>query len=152
VLVWMVILSHHAGQFRVISESATAAIVLVLSALMVSRVRFRSFKDLRWSRRTAGALLLVGGVYAAIVYAGLHRASIFLLLVTAYIALGLAEEVIFFRSRRAEARASRESRAAEAALVPAREEEVLRELGAFDNTEEEAPAAGTPEAPATKGA
>jgi CDP-diacylglycerol--serine O-phosphatidyltransferase len=143
VLVLMVILSHNAGQFRVVSESATAAIVLVLSALMVSRVRFRSFKDLRPNRKLAGMLLLIGGVYAAIVLADLQRASIFLFLVSAYIGLGLAEEVIFFKARRAEARASREAQAAAEAPAPAREEEeVLRELGAYEETEED------PESPA----
>jgi len=146
VLVMMVILSHHAGEFRVISESATAAIVLVLSVLMVSRVRFRSFKDVRWNGKTAGMLLLIAGVYGAIVYTGLHRASIFLFLVTAYIGLGLAEEVIFFRTRRAEARASRQA-AAEPAPAPVGEEEVLRELGAYDETEESPP---QPTSPATK--
>jgi CDP-diacylglycerol--serine O-phosphatidyltransferase len=149
VLVFMVIISHHAGQFRVVSESATAAIVLVLSVLMVSRVRFRSFKDVRFNRKTAGMLLLIAGVYGAIVYAGLHRASIFLFLVTAYIGLGLAEEVIFFRTRRAEARASRQA-AAQTPAPPAREEEeVLRELGAYDETEDPAPPEGSG-APAPK--
>jgi CDP-diacylglycerol---serine O-phosphatidyltransferase len=116
--------------------------VLVLSVLMVSRVRFRSFKDVRFNGKTAGMLLLIGGAYATIVYAGLHRASIFLFLVTAYIALGLAEEVIFFRARRAEARATRqaaaEAVAEAAAAAPAQEEEVLRELGAYDETEDPA--------------
>jgi len=150
VLVFMVIISHHAGQFRVVSESATAAIVLVLSVLMVSRVRFRSFKDIRWNGKTAGMLLLIAGVYGAIVYAGLHRAMIFLFLVTAYIALGLAEEVLFFRSRRAEARASKQAAAAEAAAAPAQEEEVLRELGAYDETEDPVPPPEPPGAPAAK--
>jgi CDP-diacylglycerol--serine O-phosphatidyltransferase len=147
VLVMMVILSHHSGDFRVISESATAAIVLVLSVLMVSRVRFRSFKDVRWNARTAGVLLLIAGVYAAIRYAGLHRAAIFLFLVTAYIGLGLAEEVIFFRTRRAEARASRQ--APEPPPSPSHEEEVLRELGAYDETDD-APPEPTSASPATK--
>jgi CDP-diacylglycerol--serine O-phosphatidyltransferase len=139
VLVFMVIVSHNAGQFRLVSETSTAVIVLVLSALMVSRVRFRSFKDVRWNGKTAGVLLLVAGAYGAIVSAGLERASIFLFLVMAYIGLGLAEEVIFFRSRRAEARAEKEPKGPSAAAVPspAREEEVLRELGAFDDTEGE---------------
>jgi len=131
VLVFMVIVSHHAGQFRVISESSTAGIVLVLSALMVSRVRFRSFKDVRPNGKTAGVLLLVGGAYGAIVYAGLERASIFLFLVAAYIGLGLSEEVIVFRARRAAARAAREAKAS----ASVEEQEVLRELGAFDDTE-----------------
>jgi CDP-diacylglycerol---serine O-phosphatidyltransferase len=154
VLVMMVILSHNAGQFRLVSESATAVIVLVLSALMVSRVRFRSFKDLRMNRKFAGMMLLIGGVYAAIVFADLQRASIFLFLVAAYIGLGLAEELIFFKSRRAEARASREAQTAAAAAAevaaPAREEEVLRELGAYDETEDPAPADGSTGSPAPK--
>jgi CDP-diacylglycerol--serine O-phosphatidyltransferase len=150
VLVLMVILSHHSGDYRVVSESATAAIVLVLSVLMVSRVRFRSFKDIRWNAKTAGMLLLIGGVYGAIRYTGLARASIFLFLVSAYIGLGLAEEVIFFRTRRAEARASRQAAAETAA--PVGEEEVLRELGAYDETEESPPnpSSPNPSSPATK--
>jgi CDP-diacylglycerol--serine O-phosphatidyltransferase len=150
VLVMMVILSHNAGQFRVISESATAAIVLVLSTLMVSRVRFRSFKDVRWNGKTAGMLLLIAGVYASISYAGLHRASIFLFLVTAYIGLGLAEEVIFFRARRAEARAAREPTPPPAPLATDGEEEVLRELGAFDETDDDESPAGSSGTPAAK--
>jgi CDP-diacylglycerol--serine O-phosphatidyltransferase len=129
--------SHNAGQFRLVSETSTAIIVAVLSALMVSRVRFRSFKDVRLNGKTAGVLLLIAGAYGAIVSAGLERASIFLFLVMAYIALGLTEEVIFFRSRRVEARAARESKDAPAAASPVREEEVLRELGAFDDEDED---------------
>jgi CDP-diacylglycerol--serine O-phosphatidyltransferase len=150
VLVMMVILSHNAGSYRVVSESATAAIVLVLSTLMVSRVRFRSFKDVRFNGKTAGMLLLIGGAYAAIVYAGLHRASIFLVLVAAYIVLGLAEEVIFFKARRAEARARRIPTPPPLVVTPPDgEEEVLRELGAFDETDDE-PTGDSPGTPATK--
>jgi CDP-diacylglycerol--serine O-phosphatidyltransferase len=138
VLVFMVIVSHNAGQYRLVSETSTAVIVVVLSALMVSRVRFRSFKDVRLNGKTAGVLLLVGGAYLAIVKAGLERASIFLFLVMAYIGLGLTEEVIFFRSRRAEARAARTPEPS--SPPPAREEEVLRELGAFDSTDDDPPA------------
>jgi CDP-diacylglycerol---serine O-phosphatidyltransferase len=132
VLVFMVIVSHNAGPFRLLSETSTAVIVLVLSALMVSRVRFRSFKDVRLTGKTVGVLLLIIGASAAIIFTGLEKAFIFLLLVLAYIGLGLAEEVIFFRSRRLEAKD-----AARAAPTPApREEEVLRELGAFDSDED----------------
>jgi CDP-diacylglycerol---serine O-phosphatidyltransferase len=135
VLVFMVIVSHNADQYRLVSEGSTAVIVLVLSALMVSRVRFRSFKDLRLSGKTLGLFLLVAGACGAIVFVGLEKAFIFLFLVVAYITLGLAEEVIFFRSRRAEAR---DAAARTAALAAApREEDVLRELGAFDDTEDD---------------
>jgi CDP-diacylglycerol--serine O-phosphatidyltransferase len=152
VLVLMVIVSHNAGQFRLLSETGTAVVVLVLSALMVSRVRFRSFKDLRPTKKTLGFVLLIVGASAAIVLAGFETAFVFLFLVLAYIALGLAEEVIFFRSRRAEARAARAEaarhlRPAEApqGAPPGEEEAVLRELGAFDETEEEAAGASRTE-------
>ncbi len=135
VLVFMVIVSHNAGEYRAVSEKGTAAIVLVLSALMVSRVRFRSFKDVRLTQRTVRVLVLVGGASAAIVLAGLEKAFIFLFLVLAYIALGLAEEVIFFRSRRAEAKGNALP-AQPAPPGPAQEEDVLRELGAFDSVED----------------
>ena len=117
VLVFMVIVSHNAGPFRLIGESSTAIIVLVLSALMVSRVRFRSFKDVRLTGKTVGVLLLIIGASAAIIFAGLEKAFIFLVLVLAYIGLGLAEEIIFFKSRRMEARAHR---ARSPAAVPPR--------------------------------
>jgi CDP-diacylglycerol---serine O-phosphatidyltransferase len=132
VLVFMVIVSHNAGPFRIIGETSTAIIVLVLSALMVSRVRFRSFKDVRLSGKTVGVLLLIIGAFGAIVFAGLEKAFIFLVLVLAYIGLGLAEEIIFFKARRLEARDA----ARPPEPPPPREEEVLRELGAFDSDED----------------
>jgi CDP-diacylglycerol--serine O-phosphatidyltransferase len=123
VLVFMVIVSHNAGSYQLVSEGSTALIVLVLSTLMVSRVRFRSFKELRLNLKTVGILLLVVGACVAIVVAGLEKA------------LGLAEEVIFFRRRRAQERSESQTPAPDSA--PAQEEDVLRELGAFDGEDEE---------------
>jgi CDP-diacylglycerol--serine O-phosphatidyltransferase len=135
VLVFMVIVSHNAGSYQLVSEGSTALIVLVLSTLMVSRVRFRSFKELRLNFKTVGILLLVVGACVAIVMAGLEKAFIFLFLVLSYVVLGLAEEVIFFRRRRAQERS--ELRAPAPDPAPAQEEDVLRELGAFDGEDDE---------------
>jgi CDP-diacylglycerol---serine O-phosphatidyltransferase len=133
-LVFMVIVSHHAGEYRFLSESSTAIIVLVLSFLMVSRVRFRSFKELRFSLKTMGVVLLIAGACTAWVWAGFAKAFIFLFLVLAYIVLGLAEEVLFYRRRRAQERsAAQPMPVPETPSVP--DEEVLRELGAFDDEE-----------------
>lgn len=132
VLVLMVIVSHNAGAYRLVSESSTAIIVLVLSLLMVSRVRFRSFKDLRLTHRTVAVMLLLGGTFMAVVRAGIAKGFIFLLLVAAYITLGLAEEVVFFRSRRRDKAAQ-----APAASEPEQDEAVLRELGAFETEPDE---------------
>jgi CDP-diacylglycerol--serine O-phosphatidyltransferase len=126
----MVIVSHNAAEYKLVSESSTAIIVLVLSFLMVSRVRFRSFKEFRLSLKTVGVLLLVAGASAAWIRTGLAKAFIFLFLVLAYIVLGLAEEVLFYRRRRAQDRATTSPPQPEAPALP--DEEVLRELGAFD--------------------
>jgi hypothetical protein len=56
--------------------------------------------------------------------------------VMAYIVLGLAEEILFFKSRR---QAAREAKADAKRTVPAGppEEEVLRELGAYETSSQE---------------
>ncbi len=156
VLVLMVIVSHNAGQYRGISEGFVAGVVLVLSYLMVSRIRFRSFKDLSFNRKTVGLFLLAGGCAVAVIVNGVDKAFIFLLLITAYIVLGLTETIIFLKrsyvDRHLERRAASASSAAPlpAATTPVEEDappaddEVLRELGAFDPTEEEVEAEAAP--------
>lgn len=147
-LVFVVIVSHNTGgEYRVLSEGSTAALVLVLSFLMVSRVRFRSFKELRFTAKTVGVVLLVGGACGAWFWLGFAKAFIFLFLVLAYIVLGLAEEVLFYRRRRAQERAAVPPMIVDPPSVP--DEEVLRELGAFDEEpsekhEAEATADNTP--------
>jgi CDP-diacylglycerol--serine O-phosphatidyltransferase len=153
VLVLMVIVAHNAGQYRGIGEGFVAGVVLVLSYLMVSRIRFRSFKDVRLSRKTVGLLLLAAGCWIAIVMNGVDKAFIFLLLITAYIVLGLTETVIFMKRRFVEQRLQRQARNAappaelpavaplpEGEDMPPPDDEVLRELGAFDTTEDDAEA------------
>jgi len=82
---------------------------------------------------------------------GVDKAFIFLLLITAYIVLWLTETVIFIKRRFVDQRQQRQARSATAPALPAvpapaepdappPDDEVLRELGAFDATEEEAEA------------
>ena len=134
-LVFMVIVSHNSGEYQLISESSTAVIVLILSFLMVSRVRFRSFKELRLTVKTVGVVMLIGGACATWLMAGFAKAFIFLFLVLAYIVLGLAEEVLFYRRRRAQERSAKLPPTPDVPQVP--DEEVLRELGAFDDEPED---------------
>jgi CDP-diacylglycerol---serine O-phosphatidyltransferase len=133
VVVFLVLVTHNAGQFKQISQTLVAAVVLTLSYLMVSRIRFRSFKDVRLSRRTVGVVLLVAGCWITLRLNRIHDAFIFLALMLAYIVLGVSEEILSFRRRLAEQRASH----AGAGALPLpddapRDEEVLAELGAFD--------------------
>jgi CDP-diacylglycerol--serine O-phosphatidyltransferase len=136
VLVLMVLVGRQFddGAGRLLSEGSTLIIVIVLSGLMVSRVRFRSFKDLRLTGKSVGVVLLLAGACAAIVIAGLEKAFIFLFLVVTYIGMGLAEEIIFFKARREEERNSTRP----SGPPQPQDEEVLRELGAFDEDEPEA--------------
>jgi CDP-diacylglycerol---serine O-phosphatidyltransferase len=159
VVVFMVLVTHNAGKFQQISQGFVAALVLALAYLMVSRIRFRSFKDVRATRKTIGVVLLVTGCWIAMRMNRIHDAFIFLSLIAAYIVLGLSEEILFFRRRIADRRAGHLGPGPAPSPDAPRDEEVLEELGAFDAPNEpdepETRAAGTqrdtPERPAVPG-
>lgn len=97
-----------------------AVVTLLLAGLMVSGIRYRTFKDLRLSRKSMTILFVVGLVLAA-VSLQLKPTIALTMLFLGYITLGLAEELIFFRSRaeeRAALRAARLARAEAASAVP----------------------------------
>ncbi len=73
--------------------------VVVLAYLMVSRIRFRTFKDFRPRIRTLPVIfaIIVGFAVGVAVFKA-RLALVFA--VGAYVALGLVEEVIFFKKRR----------------------------------------------------
>ena len=78
---------------------SVAILVVVLSYLMVSRVRFRTFKDFRPRMKTAP--LILAFIVAAVAGVLLLKARLaMVILVGSYIGLGLVEEVVFFRKRR----------------------------------------------------
>jgi CDP-diacylglycerol---serine O-phosphatidyltransferase len=148
VLVMLVIVTHNVGTYHWLSEGFVAVVVLVLSYLMVSRVRFRSFKDVRLTKRTVGLLLLIVGSGVVVALAGVDKAVLFLFLITAYIVLGFTETMIlmkrsFVERRQLRLRHAQNQAAAVAATPepaadePPGDEEVLRELGAFDEPEAE---------------
>jgi CDP-diacylglycerol--serine O-phosphatidyltransferase len=66
---------------------------------MISRVRFRSFKDLRVTRKSLAVvfLIIVGSV---IITMKLRASFIFVALMSAYLALGLTEEVYLYAAER----------------------------------------------------
>ncbi len=97
-----VIISHHAAtQGEPLAEGAVvplAVAVAGLSLLMVSTVRYRTFKDTRPNRKSALALMLVvlGGTVIA---TQLHPAWVLVACCGAYLALGLVESAVLVRSR-----------------------------------------------------
>jgi CDP-diacylglycerol--serine O-phosphatidyltransferase len=71
-------------------HTSVLVLVVILSYLMVSRIRFRTFKDFRPRMRTAPILLAL--VVAIVLGVALFKARL---------ALGLVEEIVFFKKRRA---------------------------------------------------
>ena len=139
VLISTVMAFHAIGINQTTNHILVAALVIVLSYLMISRVRFRSMKDVKLTKRTTAiiALLLASAV---IVGVQLSRPAVLIFLVGCYITLGLVEEMVLLGKSRAERRiAAQQAAAAALAADEATESEVLAELGVEDE-----PAAQTP--------
>jgi CDP-diacylglycerol--serine O-phosphatidyltransferase len=108
-----------------------AAIALLLSYLMVSTVRYRTFKTVRRSRRNALVLLLMAT--SAVALTVQVRASVTLLTFTSlYVISGLVEQVVMLGRRRAERRL-----AARAATLDGRVAMIEEEDDAEDDDEED---------------
>ncbi len=142
VLVSLVIVHFKVGGGdEVLGQGAIAALMLVLSYLMISRVRFRSFKDVRLTRKTLAVLFLV--VLACLLITLRLRASfVFIFMSGAYVALGLTEEVVLYlrdaRRKRREAKlAAGQPLDPEDEEVIDDEQEVLEELGANEPADDE---------------
>src|SRR3989440_10205220 len=81
-----------------------AVLVLVLAFLMVSTIRYRTFKEAGLNARTLLVFVVVIAIGVVIALRG--RPSLVLVVYfTCYVALGIAEEALFGRRRRAAARA-----------------------------------------------
>jgi len=100
VLVSMII-THHVIRGEAPSASAQgpiAAVVGLLALLMVSTVRYRTFKDLRVSKKSALVFMLVvaGGLAIGI---QLRPAYVLMAYSSAYLAMGLIESAFLVRKR-----------------------------------------------------
>jgi CDP-diacylglycerol---serine O-phosphatidyltransferase len=123
-IVALVLANHAVGITEISNHAAIAAFVLVLSYLMISRVRFRSFKDLTLNKRTVAVLIGIA-VLAILAFLRINGPAVLLTLLSLFVVLGLAEEVVFYRRRRRVEAA--EKRVGE---PDDDEREVLEELGA----------------------
>ncbi len=120
----------HYRQFGSTTDAATrlpvAVVVVVLSFLMVSTIRYRTFKDLHLSTKSLAVFLFLSVAGVAV---GIATRASFVLVVymAAYIAMGIAESVIArARPARDEARlpaSVRAELAADEALEPDPEDE-----------------------------
>jgi CDP-diacylglycerol--serine O-phosphatidyltransferase len=96
-----VMLANNGNPISAAGASSWAALMLVISYLMVSNVRYRTFKKMKSKRNGAMLLLGVGGGF--VVLSRLYQPGVALAMVfAAYVSLGLIEAVVFFRARRRE--------------------------------------------------
>ncbi len=100
-VVAMVMASYPFGEPKYGGPPAVATVALVLAGLMVSNVRYRTFKDLRPSKKSITIAFVVCLVFAAL-SAQLKPTFALATLFIGYITLGLGEEIVFFKRRRAE--------------------------------------------------
>lgn len=127
-LVSLVLALHGRHSPSALGPWPIAGLVLGLSFLMVSTVRYRTFKDAGLKPGTLAGFVAVIAVGAFFALSG-RLTQVFLVYFSFYILLGLAEEVLFGRKRRAQAAAIAAGAAAVAldegdeALLPAEEDE-----------------------------
>jgi CDP-diacylglycerol--serine O-phosphatidyltransferase len=117
VILALVIANHSVHGALWSKKALMVAVVLGLSALMVSTVQFRSFKDVRLGWRTAFMLALgLGSTVGVAAQFGPAFALPYIL--SCYIAIALVESVVTFPRRRRDRLAER---AAAKAIVPPRD-------------------------------
>jgi len=109
VLISLVIAYHHAG--LMVKDSARvpiAVLVAGLAALMVSNVRYRTFKDVRISRKSVlvGLAVVIAGVVVA---TQMKPSFVLVAYFSAYLLMGLAEGVVSRCRRRTEAKCEEET-------------------------------------------
>ncbi len=131
VIISLVMGFHAIGISQTTNHVLVGVMIAVLSYLMVSRVRFRSMKDLRMTKRTLAVVVLL--IMTAIVVAvRISQPAVLIFLVSVYIVMGLVEEVLLSRKSRREEKAAKAAKAQ--TQVDAEESEVLAELGVEDET------------------
>jgi CDP-diacylglycerol--serine O-phosphatidyltransferase len=122
-IVAIVLANDAIGVTEISNHLAIAILVVILSYLMISRVRFRSFKDLTFNKRSVAAIVLLIAI-GVVTFVRINGPAVLVALLSLFVCLGLAEEIVFYRRRRREELA--EKRAGE---PDDDEAEVLEELG-----------------------
>jgi len=125
-LVALVLVNHTMGIQKVVNQSSIAVLVVILGYLMISRVRFRSMKDLEWNKRTMATVCAIL-VLCLILAIRINAPAVLMGMITLFILLGLIEEIIFFRRRK-----NTEGKGKAVEEPEDREEDVLEELGAVE--------------------
>lgn len=100
-VVALVIAHHFTIATEVQAHYSVLFLVAVLCYLMVSNVRYRTFKDFRPTAKTVPIVVLIVAAGFAVAFL-VHPSAAVVLFIGGYIFEGLLEEVVFFKKRRAE--------------------------------------------------
>lgn len=103
VLISLVMFHQRTYAQPIVREMNILALILVLSYLMVSNVRYRSFKKVKPSPRVFLALAILAAVFVGLAVVITPTFAIFVFF-SGYVVMGMLEEIIFFRRRRREER------------------------------------------------
>ena len=131
-LVSLVLATHNSGVEDLVQQQTVAVVVVMLSFLMVSTVRYRTFKELKFNRKSL-TIMFTLGLACAYVTTAMKPSLTLMLFVWGYLIVGMVEEVVFFRKRRVAAQAARDALEAPVVAAAAADEE--------EEEEEELPAA-----------
>jgi len=99
VLVSLVMFHQTTFGAAVTRESHIFILVLVLAYLMISNIRYRSFKDVHVGAKSVAVLLLVLGIFGVLALRVQPTFAVFCFF-CAYISVGLIEELVIFARRR----------------------------------------------------
>ncbi len=98
VLISLVMFHQRAFDAPVSRTLSIVALVLIVSYLMISNVRYRTFKDLKLTRKSM-TLVFTLMVLFAVIWTRIRPTFAVLAFSWGYLTLGLIEEVVFFRRR-----------------------------------------------------
>jgi CDP-diacylglycerol--serine O-phosphatidyltransferase len=101
VMVTLVMFHQRTFETPVTRTLSIVALVMVVSYLMISNVRYRTFKDLKLTRKSM-TIVFTLLVLFAVIAAQVRPTFALLAFFWGYLTLGLIEEVVFFRRRRRE--------------------------------------------------
>lgn len=96
------VIAHYGADASPLGAAAAlpiAAVVVVLSLLMVSSIRYRTFKDVRFSKKSLTVFMAVCAVGVAIA-TQLHPAFVLVAYFAAYLLLGMVESGLSIRHRK----------------------------------------------------
>jgi CDP-diacylglycerol--serine O-phosphatidyltransferase len=105
VVVSLVIAHHKNLHAAEVPAVPVAVITAVLGYLMISQVRYRTFKTVRLNRRS-GLMLVLMACTAVLLTLQVRASFTLLAFLSLYVVTGLAEQLVFLRRRRAERRAA----------------------------------------------